>query len=225
MGNLILKLKLLSDALIGSGEGWGANIDSDMVFDEFGLPYIPARRIKGNLRESALEVVEMFEKSEINAASSKDIDTLFGKPGQDRPAPISFSNLYLADYKSNREWMDWLIRQHPNNFSREIVLNTFSSIRQQTSISDEGTAKENSLRTLRVLKKDHVFFGNVTFDPIFDLIDNDQLSLLAFSALNLRHLGTSRNRGLGSVKCCLMDEKGPLDGEYLKYLENKINGV
>lgn len=221
MGNLILKLKLLSDALIGSGEGWGANIDSDVVFDEFGLPYIPARRIKGSLRESALEVVEMFENSKINAASSKDIDTLFGKPGQDHPAPISFSNLYLADYQSNREWMDWIIRQHSNYFSREIVLNTFSSIRQQTSISDEGTAKENSLRTLRVLKKDHVFFGNVAFDPI----DNDQLSLLAFSALNLRHLGTSRNRGLGSVKCCLIDEKGPLDGEYLKYLENKINGV
>jgi len=221
MGNLILKLKLLSDTLIGSGEGWGANIDSDVVFDEFGLPYIPARRIKGSLRESALEVVEMFENSEINAASDKDIYTLFGKPGQDHPSPISFSNLYLADYQSNREWMDWIIRQHSNYFSREIVLNTFSSIRQQTSIGDEGTAKENSLRTLRVLKKDNLFFGNVVFDPI----DNDQLSLLVFSVLNLRHLGTSRNRGLGSVKCCLMDENGSLDGEYLKYLENKINGV
>ncbi len=221
MGNVILKLKLLSDALIGSGEGWGANIDSDVVFDELGLPYIPARRIKGSLRESALEVVEMFENSKINTVFSMDIDTLFGKPGQDHPSPISFSNLYLADYQSNREWMDWIIRQHSNYFSREIVLNTFSSIRQQTSISDKGTAKENSLRTLRVLKKDNLFFGNVVFDPI----DNDQLSLLVFSVLNLRHLGTSRNRGLGSVKCCLMDEKGPLDGEYLEYLENKINGV
>ena len=221
MGNLILKLELLSDALIGSGEGWGANIDSDMVFDEFGLPYIPARRIKGILRESALEVAEMFKKSEINTVFCMYIDTLFGKPGQDHPSPISFSNLYLADYQSNREWMDWIIKQHSNYFSREIVLNTFSSIRQQTSISDEGTAKENSLRTLRVLKKDNLFFGNVVFDPI----DNDQLSLLVFSVLNLRHLGTSRNRGLGSVKCCLMDEKGPLDGEYLENLENKINGV
>ena len=221
MGNLILELKLLSDALIGSGEGWGANIDSDVVFDEFGLPYIPARRIKGSLRESALEVVEMFENSKINTVFSMDIDTLFGKPGQDHPGPISFFNLYLADYQSNREWMDWIIRQHSNYFSREIVLNTFSSIRQQTSINDEGIAKEKSLRTLRVLKKDNLFFGNVVFDPI----DNDQLSLLVFSVLNLRHLGTSRNRGLGSVKCCLMDEKGPLDGEYLEYLENKINGV
>ena len=77
-----LNLKLLSDTLIGSGEGWGAIIDNDIVFDDFGLPYIPARRVKGCLRESALEVMEMFEQSGISFASRGDIGTLFGKPGQ-----------------------------------------------------------------------------------------------------------------------------------------------
>ena len=42
-----ITIKLLSDALINSGEGFGAIIDSDVVFDDIGLPYIPAKRIKG----------------------------------------------------------------------------------------------------------------------------------------------------------------------------------
>lgn len=47
MAVFTFNLELLSDTLIGSGEGWGATIDTDVVFDDFGLPYIPARRVKG----------------------------------------------------------------------------------------------------------------------------------------------------------------------------------
>jgi CRISPR/Cas system CMR subunit Cmr4 (Cas7 group RAMP superfamily) len=61
MKTYTLKLTLLSPCLIGSGEGFGAVIDSDIVFDEFGIPYIPAKRIKGCLRDSAIEVCEMFK--------------------------------------------------------------------------------------------------------------------------------------------------------------------
>ena len=38
MTEFYLKIKLLSDALVGSGESFGANIDSDIYFDDFGLP-------------------------------------------------------------------------------------------------------------------------------------------------------------------------------------------
>lgn len=219
---LNLRLELLSDTLIGSGEGWGANIDSDVVFDEFGIPFIPARRIKGSLRESALEIIEMFENSGMNGVSRQDIGRLFGKPGQDRPGAISFSNCYLNDYLSNREWIEWLIKMYPKYFSKEIILQTFSLVRQQTAIDDDGTAKEHSLRSLRVLKKGLLFFGNMETS---NTIEPDQLALLSFAARNLRYLGTNRNRGFGYVGCNLLDENGVLDGEYLNNLENSIKGA
>jgi CRISPR/Cas system CSM-associated protein Csm3 (group 7 of RAMP superfamily) len=220
MVRLNLRLELLSDTLIGSGEGWGANINSDVVFDEFGLPLIPGRRIKGSLRESALEVIEMFEKSGMTRASRQDIDRLFGKTGKDRPGAISFSNCYLDDYLSNREWIKWLMKKYPKYFSKEIILHTFSLVRQQTAINADGTAKDNSLRSLRVLKKGLVFFGNMETS---NTIEPDQLGLLSFAARNLRYLGTNRNRGFGYIGCSVLDEKNVLDGEYLNNLENSIN--
>ena len=51
MMNHKINVKLKSDALIGSGEGFGAIIDTDVVFDEVGIPYIPGRRIKGCLKD------------------------------------------------------------------------------------------------------------------------------------------------------------------------------
>ena len=43
-----LKVKLKSYTLCGSGEGRGL-IDSDIVFDRHGIPFIPGRRVKGLL--------------------------------------------------------------------------------------------------------------------------------------------------------------------------------
>jgi CRISPR/Cas system CMR subunit Cmr4 (Cas7 group RAMP superfamily) len=74
-----LELHLESPVLIGSGEGWGSVIDTDVVFDEVGLPFIPARRVKGVLRESTLELLEMFVISGITGYSKTDLETSFGK--------------------------------------------------------------------------------------------------------------------------------------------------
>jgi CRISPR-associated protein Csx10 len=220
MSLLMLRLELLSDTLIGSGEGWGASIDRDVVFDDTGLPYIPARRVKGCLRESAIEVVEMFEMSGIDTASSEDIKMLFGKPGQDQLCMLSFSNCYFKDYASNRKWLEWLIKKYPDFFSKEIILNTFSITRQQTAIDSNGIAKDHSLRTSRVLTKGNAFFGEI---EIPNEIEERLLSFLALTVRNLRYMGTNRNRGFGSIKCSLLNDRGTaLEEKYLNDLENKV---
>ena len=48
---LIITLK--SDLCVGSGYSYAGIIDSDICYDALGLPYIPARRLKGCLREAA----------------------------------------------------------------------------------------------------------------------------------------------------------------------------
>lgn len=222
MMNFTFGIELLSDALVGSGEGWGATIDTDVVFDDIGLPYVPAKRVKGCLRESAVEVAEMFECSKLDYATTEDIDVLFGKAGRSQPSSLSFSNCNISDYDSNKQWLEWVSKEYPGFLSKELVLNTFTSLRQQTAINKHGIAQDNSLRTSRVLKRGLTFFGNI---ELHNEIDDRLLSFLVLTAINLRHIGTSRNRGFGLIRCTFYDQAEPLNEKYLSLLENKITGV
>ncbi len=208
--NYEIHVKLESDALIGSGEGLGAIIDTDVVFDDVGLPYIPGRRIKGCLRDSANEVLKMFKKSGINGfiinINKKNeyfeiIDKVFGTP--EKPSAINISNLTITDYQSNHQSLKYLMKEYKNILPKDEVISFFTSIRQQTKIDDVGVAEEHSLRTVRAIKKGNEFEGGITIDTSDD---NDALKLLWLACINLRHLGTKRNRGFGKVECELFDE-------------------
>lgn len=206
MSTFDLNIELLSDTLVGSGEGWGATIDSDIVFDKLGLPYIPAKRIKGCLRESAVEVLEMFEQTNIGFVSQKEIDSLFGEVGKAKSGDLSFLNAYLEDYASNKQWIEWLEDKHGSIFSKDTVLNTFTFIRRQTAIDKHGVKKEHSLRTSRVLKKGLKFSAKMETS---EEIEIEKIDFLSFAVRNLRHIGTNRNRGFGLVSCSLSGETVP----------------
>jgi len=94
MSKFTLVIALKSYTLIGSGEGYGSVIDTDAIFDNYGLPYIPARRIKGLLRESALEISEMNLPQKFE---TKDINNLFGTPVKE--GRVKTKNLKIDDYK------------------------------------------------------------------------------------------------------------------------------
>jgi len=202
-----ISVKLASDALIGSGEGFGAIIDTDVVFDDVGIPYIPGRRFKGCLRDSANEVLLMLERSDIKGflciekknGNFKIIDEVFGTP--DKPSALQISNLTIAEYENNKNSLNWLIKKYPSILQKNGIRSFFTSIRQQTKIDENGVAEDNSLRTVRVVKKGNVFEGYITAD------DDDYKTkrLLWLACMNLRHIGTKRNRGFGEVECALSE--------------------
>lgn len=201
MKTLKIEITLKSNTLTGSGEGFGSIIDTDIVFDDTGLPCIPAKRIKGCLRDSATEVSEMFNSSGINFPL--DIDNTFGKEGQEMPCPVYFSNLLLEDYKANRAWLQYY--RDKKILSEESIINFFTEIRQQTAINeDTGVAKDRSLRTIRVIKKGHKFTGEIQIE------DSSIIDTLSLACLNLRHIGTKRNRGFGEVECKLYDSSSEI---------------
>jgi CRISPR-associated protein Csx10 len=224
--NYKIKIELKSDALIGSGEGFGAIIDTDVVFDEVGIPYIPGRRIKGCLRDSASEVLEMFEKSgiknfiKINKKGNyfELIDKVFGTP--EKPSCLNISNLTVEEYENNKKRLAQLIKKYPAILSKDEVISHFTSIRQQTKIDEvKGVAEEHSLRTVRAIKRGNVFEGDI----IVDSSDNDILKLLWLACINLRHIGTKRNRGFGEIECKLLygNHESKLK-EFEKELESTI---
>ncbi|MCG3158187.1 MAG: hypothetical protein DKINENOH_04828 [bacterium] len=200
----LCEIELLSAAMPGSGAGWGGVIDSDVVFDEYGLPFIPARRLKGILREMSGDLIAALRACLDGQLPFEEgmIGRLFGKAGQANSAPLEVGNAYLENYAGLRDWLIWAQHEAPRLVTADRVIATFTHWRQQTAIDpDKGVALENSLRITRVLNRGCKFFSEI----ILAGSDPGQVELLALAAQVTRRLGSKRNRGLGNVKCRLLE--------------------
>ncbi len=85
-----LTIKLLSDLCTYSGDTYNSVVDTDVVYDENGIPYIPAKRIKGCIREAAKEMADL-------GIGTSQIDEIFGKEGNQNSA-FSLSNAYIENF-------------------------------------------------------------------------------------------------------------------------------
>lgn len=228
MKSYAISIRLISDALIGSGEGFGSLIDTDIVFDGLGVPFIPARRIKGCLRDAAQEVCGMLGNAGITSfvdlkkeARSDGtqvfslVEETFGRPGYVASAPVFFSNFTIEEYEPNTRWLQYLCDAYPNVMSQDSILSVYGYTRQQTRINERGVADEHSLRTIRAIKKGIVFNGEVRIDTE----NAGTEKLLALACANLRRLGTKRNRGFGEVECRLLNGTAEVSGTTLNELE------
>lgn len=200
-----LKITLKSDLCVGSGYSYAGIADSDICYDDCGLPYIPAKRLKGCLREAA----------ELIGLPADTIEKLFGIGGTSGTGFI-LSNAYISNYENiyrELKCMDsaWKVYVSPQN-----VLEQFTVIKAQTKIMDNGIAKDNSLRFTRAVKhyspidknQEMIFVADVEVDEA----DEKNLEMVAKA---LRNIGMNRNRGLGSVVCALTDSSK----EYMKVLD------
>ena len=190
MSKYRLSIKLLSDMCVSDGGVYNSSLDTEVVYDSYGFPYIPAKRIKGCLREVALELEEMG--LEVKA------DDLFGVEG-DSVGKIRVSNAYLTESDACRKEINNNNSKlyHPQN-----ILNLYTYVRTQTSIDyDKGVADETSLRSMRVVKKGNSFISEI------EIMDDSMVESLKKCAIALRHMGISRTRGLGEIKCNLEENK------------------
>jgi CRISPR-associated protein Csx10 len=208
-------IDLLSYTLIGSGEGIGI-IDSDVVLDELGFPYIPSKRIKGVLKESAEEICDILGINDY-----KIVESIFGKDGFTE-GKLHIGNLYINNYKRIKEEIKNL-KNYKNSIYKGLVNSSkitsyYTAIRQQTSIEeDSGIAREGSLRTFRVLKPGLKFEGEL--NEIKSLTKKEE-ALLYLAAINLKRIGTSRNRGFGEIKCLIDDIEIQNLSEAMQYLNS-----
>lgn len=202
----MLRLQIDVDTflMLGSGAGRGSYIDSDIIVDEEGLPIFPARRLKGLLRESALEVQEMLQQAELDGFLPLRIDTVFGNSNS--PSVLRINNLYPPDYEETVHWLRYLRQEYEQLINKETVTSALTDVRQQTSINEDGYAQDGSLRSIRVLRTPYTFIGNI---EILDLnLKTEIETMLALACLNLKRVGSSRNRGWGAITCSLYTEDG-----------------
>lgn len=199
MAEFDVTIEILSPIHLSSGQA-DVNVDSEIVHDALGFPYFPAKRFKGLLYESALEVWEMFELSGLDTEKLLSPEKIFHRHS---PSDIQLivPNFFIRPIKEYKKiCAEWKFLQTDKTY-REIftafeVLNSFTSLRYQTKLTD-GVAAKVSLRNLRVLNAGIEFFGRIKI-----LKSNEKiLNLLALAIKNMSSAGMKRNRGFGQIKC------------------------
>lgn len=166
----VLRIRLCSDLCVGSGYSYGGVIDTDVCYNENGIPYIPGRRIKGCLREAA-ELIRLT-----------DIEKMFGVRGNDRLQGIMIDNAYPEGFKELDKEISELKRSdsaESKMLKQQNVLGLYTRIKAQTKITPEtGVAEKNMLRYTRVVnqydpisKEPMNFLANIEFDCEKELVE------------------------------------------------------
>jgi len=212
-----IQLELRSDTAPGGGEGEAGGIDRDIIHGANGLPRLPARRIKGCLREAALEVREALQqvgREELLPAAR--INRLFGSPYQDkelsRPGYLQLSDAVLQEATELEAWLKWAAKKDKSLFGPANILKSYTGQRAQTSMARvTGGPLSNTLRVSRVIRQGCIFIAQVDLVVPPGQIEQageleEMRRVLAWACLALRHIGLSRNRGLGHVKVSLEDQ-------------------
>lgn len=193
-----LKVEILSETTFAHHTMNGTYVDTDVLHDEDGIPFISGKTIRGLLIEEASYLTRFMDtKSFENVASF-----LFGRLG------IEEGQLLIED-----GLMDEVFRQKVKKTisckHKKVVpghiLGALTEVRYQTSIDQNtGTAEEHSLRSVRVLHPGISFFSKVKWLTNPDLI---HFAFLACCCTTVRNAGLSRNRGRGRIRIRCLNEK------------------
>ena len=186
--NKTLKITCKSDFICGSGEGWGNVIDTDVVHDSYGFPYIPARRIKGLFREAA------WEMQQFGLLTEQDIVKVFGNESTNHHFVLY--NAYLHNIGELQKEVS------SNSINEETVLEHYTITRYQTAVGEDGVALNNSLRSTHAIRKGTEFYCAMECcEEDFDIIQK--------ASKLVTHAGISRTRGFGEIQIDILD--GPAE--------------
>lgn len=190
----LLEIYLDSETVMGGDGMQKGTVDIDIQSDEFGLPYFSARTLKGMLRKEAQWFVDHVVENK--PAYKKAFETLFGKANKYGGDLAIYESLRFSDAKLSDSLYRQIVREE---YSPRKVLQSISTIRTMTSIEKEsGTAKDGSLRQVRVIHPHYTFFA-----PIFSTrsLTEVEMELFEYAVKLLRSIGMMRNRGKGEVTC------------------------
>jgi len=202
-----IQLKLLSDTTFSRGDGVAGLLDREVEHDEYGLPYLHGRTLKGLLGEEADNLLDAMRLIDKDAANKwrKTRDNLFGTGGSDEKvgANVHYSPAQLpADL---RETVQKTMEAEGNRLTRQDVLESLTSVRRQTAVNGDGLPHDGSLRSMRVIVRQTTFISKLHCSK---MLDAKEIALLSAAVMALRRAGTGRNRGRGHLQADLLDAEG-----------------
>lgn len=232
MSTYTLKIKLLSDATFGRGDGVAGLVDQEVEHDRYGFPYLRGRTLKGLLSEECDNLITVLPDDNQRQHWQKISNRLFGIPGStletqakihvgDACLPRDLRKAIATQLDSEQDKKRRNPKYKPALTSTDI-LESLTTIRRQTAIDPEdGAPTEHSLRSARVILRELPFESKLLFDREINQDfedDKDMLALLTVGTLALRRIGGGRNRGRGHVQCSLHDSSNEITKD-MNYIE------
>jgi hypothetical protein len=196
MNKYHIEITLKSDTTFGRGDGVAGYIDAEVEHDEFGLPFLRGRTLKGLLQEECANILFALQTDAKFSDFEKAADNLFGKAGSDLEAD---AKMFVGDaviQEDLRNAIKYAIDK--NQTTADEILQSLTTIRRQTAMSEKGSPKAESLRSIRVILRETIFESNLSFDKDYP-IDSDEIVLLGMTCKALQRVGLARNRGRGKV--------------------------
>ena len=202
-----INLTLLSDATFGRGDGVAGLVDTEVEHDEYGLPYLRGRTLKGLLREECANILFALDQHAPGHAEhwQDAAQTLFGQPGSSLD---DGAGAHIGDARLPGDLTTAIVSEIDSrqaSFKPTDVLDSLTAIRRQTAMDPTGKPERGSLRAMRVILRDTPFQAELSFRQPPDATT---LALLAACARALRRAGTGRNRGRGRICARLCDAQG-----------------
>ncbi len=209
-----IEVDLLSDATFSFGEGTAGEVDVEIVHDEYGLPFLPARTLRGLLRESWLAMAPHFPKYTTPARE------VLGPAGDLTPGGVS--RLRIDDARLGEEvraWARFATRRKTTPVSPHDLLLAFTDIRRQTARDrSTGAPRDETLRASRVALRGLELRAAIRPEGF----DQAHWEVLALCCLGVRHAGLGRNRGMGHVRLRLMEGGHDLTSSLAERLRSEV---
>lgn len=190
-----LVIELLSDTTFGRGDGTPGVVDVEIEHDDYGLPMLGGKALRGLLRDSWLSMQVHFP--DLLDAGRR----VLGPHGDlDETAILRFGDATIEE--AARVFFVAAVERELHPLSGSTILAALTDIRDQTSEERRtGAPARTTLRSIRVALR-----GLKLVAPLSWLAEPSSADLrcLALAALATRHAGLGRNRGRGHV-CITLD--------------------
>jgi len=170
---------------LSSGLSAGAKLDSSVTKDSNNIPYIPAKTIKGLVREMALELdldCDFIDRC-FGITSDKEDRCYIKEPKEkDKDEKQIYTKCYFANASLDE-------KTHKEIRTNKLQNNLYDVI-ASTKIED-GIAVDDSLREIEVV------IPMTLYGEILDIPTQDDCNKLIKCLKLIKRMGLNRNRGLG----------------------------
>ncbi|SHF33718.1 hypothetical protein SAMN02745206_01787 [Desulfacinum infernum DSM 9756] len=192
--NQFIQIELLSDAAFSRGEGTAGVVDVEVEHDQWGLPFLGGKTIRGLLRDSWLSMGPCFPDLSQTALR------VFGPEADcDECSILRIGDGVVDD--ETKQWIQAAETRENHPVSPAAVLEALTDIRRQTSEDRRtGAPARTTLRAVRVIVR-----GLTLRAPLHWLADPsaEDVRCLSLALLATRHAGLGRNRGRGHIRLTL----------------------
>jgi hypothetical protein len=179
---------------ISSGLSAGARLDSTVIKDDDGLPYVAGKIIKGLSREMAelsgdcTFVNSCFGGSTNDGKNGREKDICYDEKAKNIQGVCYFSNATLDKNTA---------KQIRDNDLQENLYDIIAS----TKIEENGIAENKSLREIEVV------IPITLIGEIRDIPNQDYFNKMKQSLKMIKRMGLNRNRGLGRCEFIVEEQK------------------